>query len=598
MPIANLLIVLGMLTIAFVILIVRYRELLRDVNMLKHAFVMMLRQQPLPNKFYFSSKVINNLWHSVQLLCSQLKTVERTTHIADDVLKLSSSIASAADDLPKAIENVVNIILERGRPEVIAIAVITKNSTTSELCLNHLRGLPKKRIEEPLLTHFEELIDNSYNHLSSSWGYASNDQSTNYNFSTFGVGLTFTVPLYTSEGLSGGFWIALRHGSRSFDINRQKFIEILSTYAACSLGAAIKVKQQNDQKELEKDFLLGLSHDLRAPGNSALYALHLLLDDRSTKNLTNEQLRCLQLVKNGITDQNSLISDILDFAKFKKQLLKASTAIIRLGAVLDEILPLYKAELERKNLLLVSNYDKELLISVDSKHFKRIISNLLSNAIKFTNSGSLSIISSVQFSKATVSIVDTGSGVPPSKQNLLFRQFSRCDETIEDGMGFGLSFCQMLTGLNSGSLTYQPNVPNGSIFSLSLPLGTEETLAANVNIITNVLIVDDDELTWRLHKKYFSAIAEHIIYAKGVEEAKNIISTQKLDLIVTDYFLEDGTASDLFNQSNVETPVIVVTGSALIDKIESNIKSKNIYFIEKPIAKDCLYAALEQLNLH
>ena len=230
--------------------------------------------------------------------------------------------------------------------------------------------------------------------------------------------------------------------------------------------------------EAKSQFLANMSHELRTPLNSLLILARLLADNVGG-NLTPKQVQFAQTIHASGMDLLALINDLLDLARIESG---AVTSLHLAPARLDEV----RADLERtfrqvahdKGLRFAVEFDSALppVIRTDAARLKQVLKNLLSNAFKFTREGAVTLHARpTQSGRSGIEfeIQDTGIGIPPDKQALIFEAFQQADGTTSrqfGGTGLGLSISRELTRLLGGEIRVVSEPGRGSTFTLQLPL--------------------------------------------------------------------------------------------------------------------------------
>ncbi|HYD57337.1 MAG TPA: ATP-binding protein, partial [Burkholderiales bacterium] len=228
----------------------------------------------------------------------------------------------------------------------------------------------------------------------------------------------------------------------------------------------------------KSEFLANMSHELRTPLNSLLILARLLADNVGG-NLTPKQVQFAQTIHASGMDLLALINDLLDLARIESG---AVTSLHLAPARLDEV----RADLERtfrqvahdKGLRFAVEFDSALppVIRTDAARLKQVLKNLLSNAFKFTREGAVTLHARpTQSGRSGIEfeIQDTGIGIPPDKQALIFEAFQQADGTTSrqfGGTGLGLSISRELTRLLGGEIRVVSEPGRGSTFTLQLPL--------------------------------------------------------------------------------------------------------------------------------
>ena len=201
----------------------------------------------------------------------------------------------------------------------------------------------------------------------------------------------------------------MKQGSGVLSARKKEFVKALAEHAAASFYAAQKARERSEQGVKERDFLLGLSHDMRAPGSRALCILRELRSGHLGR-IDNEQAEQLHAAEKAICEQMQLLSDILDYAKHQKGFLQASICDIPLALGLGEILSSYSRQAKKKGLYFVCDEIPNGIVHCDQQHLRRMLENLLSNAVCYTESGGISISFASNEQSLDINIADTGSG--------------------------------------------------------------------------------------------------------------------------------------------------------------------------------------------
>ncbi|MBV9360088.1 MAG: MASE1 domain-containing protein [Betaproteobacteria bacterium] len=240
--------------------------------------------------------------------------------------------------------------------------------------------------------------------------------------------------------------------------------------------AKVEAERANESKS---QFLANMSHELRTPLNSLLI-LAKLLSDNVGGNLNEKQVRFAQTIYASGMDLLALINDLLDLAKIESG---AVTALNIGPAPLEDI----KRELDRlfHQVALEKKLDFAVdlapglphTIRTDATRLKQVLKNLLANAFKFTPKGSVRLRIMRRGSDAVAfSVTDTGIGIPPEKQKIIFDAFQQADGSTSrqyGGTGLGLSISRELARLLGGELHLESMPGKGSTFTLVLPLSDE-----------------------------------------------------------------------------------------------------------------------------
>ena len=238
----------------------------------------------------------------------------------------------------------------------------------------------------------------------------------------------------------------------------------------------------------KSEFLANMSHELRTPLNSILI-LGQQLAENNGGNLTGKQIDFAKNIHSAGSDLLNLINDILDLSKIESGTVTVEAEEISFGALRDSVERGFRHIAENKNLPFMVEFDPDLSGSFtsDPKRLQQIIKNLLSNAFKFTSHGHITM----HVKRATegwsmdhgslnragaviaISIEDSGIGIAPEKQRLIFEAFQQADAGTSrkyGGTGLGLAISRELASLLGGEIRLISTPGEGSTFTLYLPL--------------------------------------------------------------------------------------------------------------------------------
>jgi signal transduction histidine kinase len=229
------------------------------------------------------------------------------------------------------------------------------------------------------------------------------------------------------------------------------------------------------------EFLSNVSHELRTPMNGILGVAQLL----ETTRLDEEQKELVSVLFASATAQMALISDLLDISRMESGNRQLVSEPFEPAAILKDVTEMMRVAADKKAIAFDSDWSalEGLTVRSDGRAFRQIVTNLLGNAVKFTDRGGVRL--SARLARAgdrarlTVSVADTGRGIPAEALPHIFERFYQADGSLTrgvEGTGLGLAISQNLARMMGGRIEVASAPGRGSTFDLLLDL---ETVAAD-----------------------------------------------------------------------------------------------------------------------
>jgi signal transduction histidine kinase len=224
----------------------------------------------------------------------------------------------------------------------------------------------------------------------------------------------------------------------------------------------------------KSEFLANMSHELRTPLN-AIIGFSEMLDERVFGELNDKQAEYVRDIHESGDHLLSLINDILDLSKVEAGRMELSLRKFDIANAMDNAFTLVKERSLRHGITLETDLEPGLGgIIADERKFKQILLNLLTNAIKFTGEGGhITVKAIIDGDRLKISVSDTGIGIPPEDQLLVFEEFRQSSEEngqAREGTGLGLTLTKKFVEMHGGALTLESEVGKGSTFSFTMPL--------------------------------------------------------------------------------------------------------------------------------
>jgi HAMP domain-containing protein/CheY-like chemotaxis protein/signal transduction histidine kinase len=402
----------------------------------------------------------------------------------------------------------------------------------------------------------------------------------------------------------------------------------------------------------KSEFLANMSHELRTPLNSILI-LGQQLADNADHNLSMRQIEFAKTIHGAGTDLLNLISDILDLSKIESGTVTVESEDLPFSHLRETIERNFRHEAEARKLSFTVDVDSHLgrVITTDSKRLLQVLKNLLSNAFKFTERGGVRLhvgqamggwaaehpVLSVAPAVVEFSVSDTGIGILPEKQRIIFEAFQQADAGTArkyGGTGLGLAISRELAHLLGGEIRLSSVAGQGSTFTLYLPQAyvgaaysrgatgspagavvfTRPTYqpalpAARMDEIADdretlqpgeatLLIVEDDAHYARILIDLARARGFKALLARTGADALALTRKYSPTAVSLDVFLPDMLGWTVLNhlKRDPETRHIPVQVLTVEDERQYGLERGAFSFITKTITTDELEAALDRLK--
>ena len=255
------------------------------------------------------------------------------------------------------------------------------------------------------------------------------------------------------------------------EVLEQRKVELEENRADLESRVNVRTEQALAAAKAKSNFLANMSHEIRTPMNGVLGMLELLKED----NLSTVQQEQVNTAFNSAEGLLAIINDVLDVSKIEAGKMKLNREPVSPGFLIEDVCTLLAPQFRAKKLEIVHEiapeaYDHYVL---DGSRIRQIVLNLVGNALKFTDRGSVIVQCQVERGKMLIDVCDTGIGILPDQQELLFDEFSQADSSaarVFGGTGLGLTITKQLIELMQGGISVESQLSMGSKFTAKIPV--------------------------------------------------------------------------------------------------------------------------------
>ncbi|WP_108869935.1 ATP-binding protein [Aquimarina aquimarini] len=405
-----------------------------------------------------------------------------------------------------------------------------------------------------------------------------------------------------------GFWITLTGMillSLIIILLLNRYLKYIIKQKTKELNIA-KTKAEESNK-LKTSFIHNISHEVRTPMNGIIGFSELLNEPGITPVKQKEYTKIIIDSSNQLI---SIIDNIIEISKLETNQVKVRFEQMDFNKLLYTIFLDFQNKAISKNITI--HLDNKLIndqgvILMDKQKISRIIQNLIDNAIKFTTQGTIIISCELVKDSLVITIKDTGIGIKPEDQELIFNNFSQSEKEVTksyDGLGLGLSIAQKNAKLLGGTISFTSMIDKGSVFTVTLPyhpilkndiFDANRTQMPDIPIKQVILIVEDGDVNFLFLKTILQKMKGYKFVIHRAENGKVAVELCKknehIDLVLMDIrmpIMDGYAATKRIKKIRPSLPIVAQTAYSTEEDIQKALDAGCDDFVSKPIDRKLL----------
>lgn len=388
------------------------------------------------------------------------------------------------------------------------------------------------------------------------------------------------------------------------DIVRQLGSSLYAVRLRQEALAAQRLAEEANQ--LKSRFLSMVSHELRAPLNLISGLSDIILKDKKADQTLDSSWEDLERIYVSAQHLDGLIQDVLDLARSDLGQLKLTCEPLNLVEILDSVATISTRLVSDKGLAWRYEVSEGLpRVWGDRTRLRQVILNLVNNAVKFTDRGEVGLAAAVTpQGQVAITVRDTGLGIPPNEQEIIFEEFRQSEQTAVrgyGGLGLGLAICKRLVGMHGGEIKVYSTgrKDKGAIFTVLLPVIDTQTLPApqpaKAEQAACVFGLVKDQASGDILKKYLveqGHLVELHLLGEGNEWLSWLLACDP-DVVVMDLGMTSERGWEVLktmkeNPATNEIPVLFY----MLSKDEKSGALLDVDYLTKPVKSSALAESL------
>ena len=444
----------------------------------------------------------------------------------------------------------------------------------------------------------------------------------------------------TKMRAAGGAWIEVEFSASAVLVRGATLIEVIlrDITEQKKAAAALRESEQKHRQlsgelrtardaalaasRAKSEFLANMSHEIRTPMNGIIGMQSLAL----TASSAEERSSCVETAQQAAYSLMAILNDILDISKIEAGRIEIHPGVFSIRRSIEEVFQLVRPSAREKGLELswtVSAPTPDALFA-DPLRVRQVLTNLLGNAVKFTERGRVELRAESRPNGADgvlldIEVIDTGIGISPEAQQVIFESFRQADSSTTrcyGGTGLGLTIAQHLITLMGGTIQVESAPGQGSTFRLTIPcLVAPQAASAPAPAISaaqpapvkklRILVAEDNPVNQRLAKRLLEKRGHSVqVVADGRQAVEEASMAQPFDVILMDIQMPamDGLEATrairkMPNPQRSSVPIVAMTAFAMTADRDRCLAAGMNQHLTKPIDAAQLYATIETVAM-
>jgi signal transduction histidine kinase/DNA-binding NarL/FixJ family response regulator len=412
--------------------------------------------------------------------------------------------------------------------------------------------------------------------------------------------------IVVAVGMIAGLFLLVRNNRRKTWQERLRQTRMLQEEIAAHQLTHAELERAKEVAEAanaaKTRYLVAVSHEIRSPLN-AIYGYAQLLEREDAI----PSVEAGGVIRRSAEHLTNLVEGLLDISRIESGVLKLRQDIVRLPALLDHIVDMFRMQAAAKGLSFEYKVEGRLppFVRTDEKRLRQILINLLSNAIKYTHVGGATLTVRYRSQMALVNVTDTGIGIASEDLERIFEPFERGsspDAAMQPGIGLGLAITRVLARILGGEVTASSEVGRGSNFQLQMllpePMVTPISAPAYDRVTgyrggqKTVLVIDDNPSQLVVVQHLLRPLNFVVFAATSGAEGLALAERCAPDLVLLDIQMPgcDGweVAARLRATVGRSLRIVMVSANAHEYRVGGDGGSHHDAFLTKPVDLDAL----------